>query len=171
MGCQGRRRPWTSTHCALTREDPIVLGLVVIMPIAPIPQFGIARQLPLGRFARTNLAALTTKKVYSRKQRTRMAAPYPAAGPGYTSMERGTKPDLGLMTAWAMFLGYLIEPSLAAYQTCSPSAVLPQIQHAVLVSVFIGTLASFSLQGICATARADMAFPTIIYPVPLGYSC
>jgi hypothetical protein len=61
-----------------------------------------------------------------------MAAPCPAAGPGYTSMGRGTKPDLGLMTAWAISLGYLIQPSFAAYQTRSPSAVFPQIRRAVL---------------------------------------
>ena len=43
----------------LTLRDPIFYGIVLVMPIAPIPMFGIAQKLSHGLFVTTILLAMS----------------------------------------------------------------------------------------------------------------
>jgi len=93
----------------LTLWDLILYGIVLIMPIAPVPLFGVAQKLSDGHAVTTillaMLAMLLTAFSYGR-----MAAVYPSAGSAYTFVGYGLNPHLGFLAGWAMFLDYLIVP-------------------------------------------------------------
>ena len=93
----------------LTLWDLIFYGIVLIMPIAPIPLFGIAQQLSRGHFVTTILIAMVAMMLTAVSY-GRMAALYPTAGSAYTYVGRGLHPHLGFITGWAMILDYVIQP-------------------------------------------------------------
>jgi putrescine importer len=77
----------------LTLWDLIFYGIVLIMPIAPVPMFGVAQVLSQGHFVTTILismiAMMLTAVSYGR-----MAALYPTAGSAYTYVGRGLNAHL-----------------------------------------------------------------------------
>lgn len=91
----------------LTLWDLILYGIVLIMPIAPVPLFGIVQKLSLGHAVTTILLAMVAMMLTAFSY-GRMAALYPSAGSAHTYVGRGLNAHLGFLAGWAMFLDYLL---------------------------------------------------------------
>src|SRR4051812_33220689 len=91
----------------LSLWDLIVYGIVLVMPIAPVPLFGLAQQLSNGHAITTILLAMVAMALTAVSY-GRMAALYPSAGSAYTYVRLSLNPTLGFLTGWAMFLDYLL---------------------------------------------------------------
>jgi len=145
----------------LTLWDLIFYGIVLIMPIAPVPIFGIAQKLSRGHFVTTILLAMVAM-IFTAISYGRMAALYPTAGSAYTYVGRGLNPHLGFLTGWAMFLDYLIQPLLTGiFVALTVKRFIPHVPYALLAAVFVGIMTFLNLRGIRATARANVVLLTI----------
>ena len=149
----------------LTLWDLIFYGIVLIMPIAPVPMFGVAQQLSRGHFVTTILIAMVAMMLTAVSY-GRMATLYPTAGSAYTYVGRGLNPHLGFLTGWAMFLDYLIQPLLnGVYGALTIQRFFPDIPYALLAAVCIGLMTLLNLRGIRATARANIILLTVMCTV------
>ena len=74
----------------LTLWDLIFYGIVLIMPIAPVPMFGVAQVLSHGHFVTTILIAMIAMMLTAVSY-GRMATLYPTAGSAYTYVGRGSQ--------------------------------------------------------------------------------
>ena len=93
----------------LTLSDLILYGIVLIMPIAPIPLFGVVQKLSYGHAVTTILLAMVAMMLTAFSY-GRMAALYPSAGSAYAYVGRGLNQHLGFLAGWAMLLDYLLVP-------------------------------------------------------------
>ncbi len=149
----------------LTLWDLIFYGIVLIMPIAPVPMFGVAQVLSQGHFVTTILIAMIAMMLTAVSY-GRMATLYPAAGSAYTYVGRGLNPHLGFLAGWAMFLDYLIQPLLnGIYGALTIQRFFPFIPYAALAAVFVGTMTLLNLRGIRTTAYANIVLLTIMCAV------
>jgi putrescine importer len=149
----------------LTLWDLIFYGIVLIMPIAPVPMFGVAQVLSQGHFVTTILIAMIAMMLTAVSY-GRMASLYPAAGSAYTYVGRGLNPHLGFLAGWAMFLDYLIQPLInSIYGALTIQRFFPFIPYAVLAAIFVGIMTFLNLRGIRATAYANIFLLTIMCTV------
>jgi putrescine importer len=148
----------------LTLWDLIFYGIVVIMPIAAVPLFGIAQKLSNGHTATTILVAMMAMMLTAFSY-GRMASIYPVAGSAYTYVGRGLNAHLGFLAGWAMFLDYLIIPllctiygSLTVQRVIIPffPGVSPELLYVVLAALFAGSMTYLNLRGIQSTARTNI---------------
>jgi amino acid transporter len=153
----------------LTLWDLILYGIVLIMPIAPVPLFGVVQKLSDGHAVTTillsMLAMLLTAFSYGR-----MAAVYPSAGSAYTFVGYGLNPHLGFLAGWAMFLDYLIVPLICTvYGALTVQRLVPEVPYVVLAAAFAGTMTLINLRGIRTTARTNFVLATIMSAVILVF--
>jgi amino acid transporter len=149
----------------LTLWDLIFYGIVLIMPIAPVPMFGVAQVLSQGHFVTTILISMVAMMLTAVSY-GRMAALYPSAGSAYTYVGRGLNAYLGFLTGWAMFLDYLIQPLLnGIYGALTIKRFFPFVPYAALAAAFVGTMTFLNLRGIRATARANVVLLVVMCTV------
>ena len=154
----------------LKLHDLIFYGIVIIMPIAAVPLFGLGQKLSDGHMVTTifiaMLAMILTAFSYGR-----MAVLYPVAGSAYTYVGRGLNPHLGFLAGWAMFLDYLINPlictiygSLTVQRVLAPLLphVPPRVLYVVLAMLFAGSMTFLNLRGIRSTAYSNIVLLTIM---------
>jgi amino acid transporter len=148
----------------LTLWDLIFYGIVVIMPIAAVPLFGVAQKLSNGHTVTTILIAMMAMMLTAFSY-GRMASIYPVAGSAYTYVGRGLNTHLGFLAGWAMFLDYLIIPllctiygSLTVQRVIVPllPGVSPELLYVVLAALFAGSMTYLNLRGIRSTARTNI---------------
>jgi putrescine importer len=139
----------------LRLRDLIFYGIILIMPIAPIPIFGLMCQLSGGQAVTAVLIAMIAMMLTAVSY-GRMAAIYPSAGSAYTYVGRGLNPHLGFFAGWAMFLDYLIQPLMnGIYGALTIQRLIPHVPYVFLTALFIGLMTYLNLRGIHATAQAD----------------
>ena len=151
----------------LTLWDLILYGIVLIMPIAPVPLFGVAQKLSGGHAVTTILLAMLAMMLTAFSY-GRMAAVYPSAGSAYTYVGYGLNPHLGFLAGWAMFLDYLLIPLICTvYGALTVQRLVPQVPYVVLAAAFAGTMTLINLRGIRTTARTNSVLATIMSAVIL----
>jgi putrescine importer len=164
----GRRDSVASTprlRRVLTLWDLIFYGIVLIMPIAPVPMFGVAQVLSHGHFVTTILIAMIAMMLTAVSY-GRMASLFPTAGSAYTYVGRGLNPHLGFLTGWSMFLDYLIQPLMnGVYGALTIQRFFPFIPYAVLAAIFVAIMTMLNLRGIRATAYANILLVIIMCAV------
>jgi putrescine importer len=149
----------------LSLWDLIFYGIVLIMPIAPVPMFGVAQVLSHGHFVTTILIAMIAMMLTAVSY-GRMASLFPTAGSAYTYVGRGLNPHLGFLTGWSMFLDYLIQPLMnGVYGALTIQRFFPFIPYAVLAAVFVAIMTLLNLRGIRATAYANILLVIIMCAV------
>jgi putrescine importer len=149
----------------LTLWDLIFYGIVLIMPIAPVPMFGVAQVLSHGHFVTTILIAMIAMMLTAVSY-GRMASLFPTAGSAYTYVGRGLNPHLGFLTGWSMFLDYLIQPLMnGVYGALTIQRFFPFIPYAVLAAIFVAIMTMLNLRGIRATAYANILLVIIMCAV------
>ncbi len=134
--------------------DLILYGIVLIMPIAAVPLFGVAQQLSNGHAVTTILLAMVAMMLTAYSY-GRMAACYPSAGSAYVYAGRGLNPHLGFLAGWAMLLDYLLVPLICTiYGALTIQRLIPSVPYSVWAAIFAGLMTLINLRGIRATVNA-----------------
>jgi amino acid transporter len=141
----------------LKLSDLIFYGLIQIMPVAPIPIFGLIQKLS-GGHAVTSLLIAMVPITLTAFSYGRMATLYPSAGSAYAYVGRGVNAHLGFLAGWAMLLGYLLIPLMCTtYAALTLQRLVPRVPHSIWCAVFVGVITSLNLRGIRSTAHTDVA--------------
>jgi amino acid transporter len=140
----------------LSLWDLIVYGVVLVMPIAAVPLFGLAQKLSGGHAVTTILIAMVAMGLTAVSY-GRMAALYPSAGSAYTYVSLSLHPRAGFLIGWAMFLDYLLVPLICTiYGSLTLSKLIPGVPYAVWVVLFAAVITGVNLNGIQFTARTNL---------------
>ncbi len=153
----------------LTLWDLILYGIVLIMPIAPVPLFGLAQKLSNGHAVTTILLAMVAMTLTAFSY-GRMASLYPAAGSAYTYVGRGLNPHLGFLAGWAMILDYLLVPLICTiYGALTLQRLMPKTPYWFWVLCFTAAMTFINLRGVRATARANTLLMIVMLVVVLWF--
>lgn len=153
----------------LTLWDLILYGIVLIMPIAAVPLFGVVQRVS-GGFAVTAILLAMVAMVLTAFSYGRMASLYPAAGSAYTYVGRGLNPHLGFLAGWAMLLDYLLVPLICTiYGALTVQRLVPQVPYVVWVAVFAGTMTLVNLRGIRTAVNTNMGLLVVMCTVIVGF--
>ncbi|HEX4486056.1 MAG TPA: APC family permease [Terriglobales bacterium] len=149
----------------LTLWDLILYGIVLIMPIAPVPLFGLAQKLSNGHAVTTILIAMVAMTLTASSY-GRMSALYPSAGSAYAYVGNGLNPHLGFLAGWAMFLDYLLVPLICTiYGALTVFRLVPQVPYAVWAFLFAAAMTFINLRGIRSTSRFNTVLLSIMMVV------
>src|SRR5438552_992923 len=110
-----------SLRRSLTLWHLIVIGIVIIQPIAPMGVYGIISNKAGGHVVTTILIAMVAM-LFTAISYGRMARAYPSAGSAYTYVGQEIHPILGYVTGWAMVMDYILYP-LICVAFCSKAAM------------------------------------------------
>ncbi len=141
---------------SLTLVDLFVYGLVMIVPIAPVPVFGIIYNLSHGMVPLVYLVGLIAM-LFTALSYMAMVQEFPLAGSVYTYAARSLGPAVGFFAGWAILLDYLLIPTLT-YIACAvaANAVVPSIPQAVWVLAMLAFATVVNYFGIETTARTNL---------------
>lgn len=149
----------------LSLWDLILYGIVLVMPIAPVPLFGLAQQLSNGHAVTTILLGMVAMGLTAVSY-GRMAALYPSAGSAYTYVRLSLNARLGFLTGWAMFLDYLLVPLICTiYGAITLAKLIPGVPYWGWVLLFSIVMTGVNLGGIRFTARTNMLLMLVMMAV------
>src|SRR3954452_11323278 len=89
--------------------DLIIIGIVIIQPVAPMGVFGVIHNKSGGHAVTTILIAMVAMLLTAISY-GRMARVYPNAGSAYTYVTREIHPAVGYATGWSMVMDYILNP-------------------------------------------------------------
>ena len=140
-------------HRSLTLSDLLVYGLVFIVPIAPIPVFGIVYNASQGMVPLIYLVGLVAMLFIARSYMA-LSRAFPVAGSVYTYAARSIGPAAGFFAGWAILLDYLLLPTLT-YVACAIAmhSTLPVVPKPVWVAALLALATAINYFGIQMTAR------------------
>ena len=135
--------------------DLIIIGIVIIQPIAPMGIFGVINNDAGGHVVTTILIAMVAM-LFTAISYGKMARAYPSAGSAYTYVGQEIHPALGYITGWAMVMDYILNPLICTV-ICSKLTqnILPVIPYWALAVGFAVTFTVLNLRGIKASARIN----------------
>jgi len=133
----------------------IIIGIVIVQPIAPMGIFGIVNNEAGGHVVTTILIAMVAM-LFTAISYGKMARAYPTAGSAYTYVAREIHPALGYVTGWAMVMDYVLNP-LVCTVLCSKLTqnILPAIPYWLLAVAFAGMFTALNLRAIQTSARIN----------------
>lgn len=141
----------------LTLWDLILYGIVLIMPIAAVPLFGLVQQMSDGHAVSALLLSMVAM-VLTAISYGRMAARYPAAGSAYTFVRHGLNAHIGFLAGWAMLLDYMLVPVVCIlYAALTLSRLIPSVPIWIWCAAIVLLITGINLLGIRSTARANLA--------------
>jgi amino acid transporter len=150
-------RPEARLRRALSLWDLVLYGIVLIMPIAAVPLFGLVQQLSGGHAASAILLAMVAM-VLTAYSYGRMAGKYPAAGSAYTFVREGFNAHMGFLAGWAMLLDYLLVPVVCIlYAALTLERILPGLPYWVWCLAIVVLITTVNLLGVRSTANANLA--------------
>lgn len=153
----------------LTLRDLILYGIVLIMPIAPIPLFGVVQKLSHGHAVTTIVIAMVAMMLTAFSY-GRMAGLYPSAGSAYTYVGRGLNLHMGFLAGWAMLLDYLLVPLICTvYGALTIQRIVPQVPYSAWAALFAAVITVINLRGIRATATANLIMMVVMLAVVLVF--
>ena len=135
--------------------DLIIIGIVIIQPIAPMGIYGVISNDARGHVVTTILIAMVamlfTSGIYGK-----MARAYPSAGSAYTYVGQELNPALGYVTGWAIVMDYILNPLICTI-ICSQLTqnILPFLPYWVLVFFYAGAFTLLNSRGIQTSARIN----------------
>jgi amino acid transporter len=140
---------------ALTLWDLIIIGIVIIQPIAPMGVFGVISNKAGGHAVTTILIAMVAMLLTAISY-GRMARVYPNAGSAYTYVTNEIHPALGYLTGWGMVMDYILNPLICTI-ICSKLTqnILPEVPYWVLAIFFAGAFTWMNLRGVKTSARIN----------------
>ena len=154
----------------LTLWDLVFYGMVLIMPIAPVPLFGVVQERSHGYLVDTILIALLAMMITAFSY-GRMAALYPSAGSAYTYVGRGLNLHLGFLVGWAMILDYLLIPLINAVWVAETiHGWVHQIPTYALMAGFVGVITFMNLRGIRMSALANKLLLAVMCVVIVAFA-
>jgi len=135
--------------------DLIIIGIVIIQPIAPMGIYGVISNEAGGHVVTTILIAMVAM-LFTAISYGKMARAYPSAGSAYTYVGQEIHPALGYLTGWAMVMDYILNPLICTV-ICSKLTqnILPGVPFRVLVVAYAAAFTALNLRGIKTSARIN----------------
>ena len=135
--------------------DLIVIGIVIIQPIAPMGIYGVISNNAGGHVVTTILIAMVAM-LFTAISYGKMARAYPSAGSAYTYVGQEIHPALGYITGWAMVMDYILNPLICTV-ICSKLTqnILPGVPYWVFAAGYAVFFTALNLRGIKTSARIN----------------
>jgi putrescine importer len=133
----------------------IVIGIVIIQPIAPMGIYGVINNAAGGHVVTTILVALVAM-FFTAISYGKMARVYPSAGSAYTYVGQEIHAGLGYLTGWAMVMDYILNPLICTI-ICSKLTqnILPEMPYWALAIFYAGFFSVLNLGGVKTSARIN----------------
>lgn len=146
---------------SMSLSDVVVFGLIYMVPLAPLPVFGLIYNFSNGMAALVYIVAAIAM-IFSAISYAEMAKRYPIAGSVYSYVQKGMNPFIGFIAGWAILLDYLLLPALlSVFAATAMVTLLPSIPAWVWVVAFVILAATINLRGVKLTAGMNKIFLTI----------
>ena len=135
--------------------DLIIIGIVIIQPIAPMGVYGVISNKAGGHVITTILIAMVAM-LFTAISYGRMARVYPSAGSAYTYVGQEIHPSLGYITGWSMVMDYILNPLICTI-ICSKLTqnILPEVPYWFLAVFFAVMFSGLNLRGVKTSARIN----------------
>jgi putrescine importer len=135
----------------------IIIGIVIVQPIAPMGIFGLINNEAGGHVVTTILIAMIAM-LFTAISYGKMARAYPSAGSAYTYVGREIHPALGYLTGWAMVMDYILNPLICTV-LCSKLTqnILPGVPYGWLAIGFAVMFTALNLRAVKTSARINDA--------------
>jgi putrescine importer len=135
--------------------DLIIIGIVIIQPIAPMGIYGVIQNAAYGHAVTTILIAMVAM-LFTAISYGKMARVYPSAGSAYTYVGREIHPALGYITGWAMVMDYILNPLICTV-ICSKLTqnILPEVPYWILAIFFASMFTVLNLRAVKTSARIN----------------
>src|ERR1700747_3681768 len=135
--------------------DLIIIGIVIIQPIAPMGIYGVISNEARGHVVTTILIAMVAM-LFTAGSYGRMARVYPSAGSAYTYVGQEIHPALGYVTGWSMVMDYILNP-LICVAFCSKAAmnIVPELPFYAWVVIFAAFFTFLNIWGIETSATIN----------------
>jgi putrescine importer len=135
--------------------DLIIIGIVIIQPIAPMGIYGVINNNAGGHVVTTILIAMVAM-LFTALSYGKMARAYPSAGSAYTYVGKEIHPALGYITGWAMVMDYILNPLICTV-LCSKLTqnILPGLPYWALAVAYAVLFTALNLRGIKTSARIN----------------
>ncbi|HLV93960.1 MAG TPA: APC family permease [Candidatus Acidoferrales bacterium] len=135
--------------------DLIIIGIVIIQPIAPMGIYGVINNNAGGHVVTTILIAMVGM-LFTAISYGKMARAYPSAGSAYTYVGQEIHPALGYITGWAMVMDYILNPLICTV-ICSKLTqnILPGVPYWALAVAYAGGFTLLNLRGVKGSARIN----------------
>jgi amino acid transporter len=143
-----------SLRRSLTLWHLIVIGIVIIQPIAPMGVYGIISNKAGGHVVTTILIAMVAM-LFTAISYGRMARVYPSAGSAYTYVGQEIHPVLGYVTGWAMVMDYILNPLICTIICAKLTQNLIPAPYWVLAICFASFFSAVNLVGIKTSVRLN----------------
>ena len=139
----------------LTLWNLIIIGMVIIQPIAPMGIYGVINNAAGGHVVTTILIALVAM-FFTAISYGKMARVYPSAGSAYTYVGQEIHSGLGYLTGWAMVMDYILNPLICTI-ICSKLTqnILPAMPYWALAIFYAGFFSLLNLGGVKTSARIN----------------
>jgi putrescine importer len=139
----------------LSLWDLIIIGIVIIQPIAPMGIYGVISNEARGHVVTTILIAMVAM-LFTAISYGKMARVYPSAGSAYTYVGQEIRPALGYVTGWAMLMDYILNPLICTI-ICSKLTqnILPFMPYWALAVGFALAFTVLNLRGVKTSARIN----------------
>lgn len=143
---------------SMSLTDVVVYGLIYMVPMAPLPVFGLIFNFSAGMVALVYLVAAFAM-VFSALSYKEMALHYPIAGSVYSYVRLGLNGFVGFLAGWAILLDYLLLPALLSVFAAAAMVSLWSVVPAwAWIVVFVVVAALVNLGGISVTATMNKVF-------------
>jgi amino acid transporter len=135
--------------------DLIIIGIVIIQPIAPMGIYGVISNAARGHVVTTILIAMVAM-LFTAVSYGKMARAYPSAGSAYTYVGQEIHPALGYVTGWAMLMDYILNPLICTV-ICSKLTqnILPGVPYGVLAVGYAVGFTVLNLRAVKTSARIN----------------
>jgi putrescine importer len=139
----------------LTLWDLIIIGIVIVQPIAPMGIFGLVNNEAAGHVVTTILIAMVAM-LFTAISYGKMARAYPSAGSAYTYVGQEIHPSIGYLTGWAMVLDYILNPLICTV-ICSKLTqnIIPGAPYWALAIGFAVLFTALNLRAVKTSARIN----------------
>lgn len=140
---------------ALTLWNLVIIGMVIVQPIAPMGIYGVISNKAGGHVVTTILIAMVAM-LFTAISYGKMARAYPSAGSAYTYVGREIHHGFGYLTGWAMVMDYILNPLICTI-ICSKLTqnILPGMPYWLLAILFAGFFTFMNLRGVKTSARIN----------------
>jgi putrescine importer len=150
----------TSNHAVTLKRaiglwELVIIGIVIIQPIAPMGIYGVISNEARGHVVTTILIAMVAM-LFTAVSYGKMARAYPSAGSAYTYVGQEIHPGLGYITGWAMVMDYILNPLICTV-ICSKLTqnILPWAPYWLLAIGFATAFTLLNLRAIKTSARIN----------------
>jgi putrescine importer len=144
-------------HRTLGLWNLVIIGMVIIQPVAPMGIYGVISNKAHGHVVTTILIAMVAM-LFTAICYGRMARVYPSAGSSYTYVGREIHSALGYVVGWGMVMDYLLNP-LIGTAFCAKAAmnILPGLSYYLWILIFAAFFTWANLRGIRSSAQMNEA--------------